>query len=84
MAIIDLLTRIAWATTQINLIALALFALSWALGSAIKGSPIPFREWKEFGNGIRTDALKAAFELALWSGISALISWIAVAVSSSL
>jgi hypothetical protein len=84
MAVTDLLTRIAWTTTQINLIALALFALSWALGSAIKGSPIPFREWKEFGNGIRMDALKAAFELALWSGISALIGWIAVAISSSL
>jgi len=80
----NLLNTIAWLTTQISLIATGLFALSWALGSALAGSPLPFKDWKEFGKGLRTDAIKAAFELMLWSALSALVSWIAAAISSAM
>jgi hypothetical protein len=84
MPISDLLNTIATLTTQITLLATALFGLSWVIGSALAGSPLPFREWKEFGRGLRMDAIKAAFELMLWSALSSLVSWIAVLISSAL
>jgi len=80
----NLLSTIAWLTTQISLIATGIFALAWVIGSLLKGAPIPFRDIKEAGRGIQYDALKAAFELAIWSAISSLISWIAVAISSAM
>jgi hypothetical protein len=83
MPLSDLLNTIATLTTQLTLLATALFGLSWVIGSALAGSPLPFRDWKEFGKGLRTDAIKAAFELMLWSAISALVSWIAVVISSA-
>jgi len=84
MAIADLINTIAWLNTEISLFAALLFTTSWGLGSAIAGSPIPFKEWKEFGKSLRTDAIKACFELMLWSSLSALVSWIAAAISSAI
>ena len=84
MPISNLLNTIAWLTTQISLVATGLFALAWVIGSLLKGAPIPFREIKEAGRGIQNDALKAMFELAMWSAISSLISWIAVLISSAM
>ncbi len=83
MTIQNLLNTIATLTTEITLVATALFALSWALGSALAGSPLPFREWKEFGRGLRSDAIKALFELMMWAGLSSLVSWIAALIASA-
>ena len=84
MTLATLLTTIATLTTQLTLLATALFGLSWVIGSALAGSPLPFKEWKEFGRGLRNDAIKAAFELMLWSAIFALVSWISVIISQSM
>jgi hypothetical protein len=39
MPISALTEKIAWLTTMVSLIAVALFALSWAIGSLLKGAP---------------------------------------------
>lgn len=68
--------------TQLSLLAWTLFAITWIIGSILKGSPIPLREVKEFGHGLMYDAIKAAFWLSVWSTIAALISWIANLLAS--
>jgi hypothetical protein len=74
--------QISTIATQLSLLAWASFGLTWILGSLLKGSPIPLREIKEFGQGLMYDALKAAFWLSVWSTIAALISWIANLLAS--
>jgi hypothetical protein len=74
--------QISTIATQLSLLAWALFGLTWIIGSLLKGSPIPLREIKEFGQGLMYDALKAAFWLSVWSTIAALISWIANLLAS--
>jgi len=83
MPIENLIQTIAWITTQASLVAIGLFALSYAIGSLLKGAPVPFKDIKQFGSGLMNDAIRAAMELALWTSISSLISWIAVVISSA-
>ncbi|MCP8308875.1 MAG: hypothetical protein H3Z53_11290 [archaeon] len=83
MALSGLIQAIALATTQLSLLATALFALSWVIGSLLKGAPIPFKEWKQWGQGLQMDAIKATFELAIWSFIGSLVAWIAYLISLS-
>jgi len=72
---------IAQATTTISLIAIALFAVSWIVGSLLKGSPIPWRDIKEAGNSMQQDALRALLMMSLYSSIAALISWVVNAIA---
>jgi hypothetical protein len=81
MALAELTRIIAMATTQLGLLATALFALSWVIGSLLKGAPIPFKDWKQWGQGLQMDAIKATFELAIWSFIGSLVAWIAYLIS---
>jgi hypothetical protein len=60
-----------------------MFGLSWVVGSMLKGSPLPFREWKEFGNGLQLDAIKATFMMSLYSAIATLLAWIVNAIASA-
>lgn len=83
MPIQALTNTIAQITTTISLISVALFGLSWVVGSLLKGSPLPFREWKEFGNGLQLDAVKATFLMALYSSIASLLTWIVNAIASA-
>ena len=80
----NLIQTINTLTTQIALIATALCALSWMIASALKGAPIPIREFKEYGHGLMLDSVKALFWLAIYSAISALITYIATIISSPL
>jgi len=82
LAVGNLLQAIAWLITQVTLIAAALCALSYAIGCLLKGAPIPFRDIKEAGHGLMMDAIRASFQLALWSAISSLITWIIALISS--
>lgn len=68
--------------TELSLLGWSLLGLTWIIGSIIKGSPIPIREVKEYGQGLMYDALKAAFWLSIWSTVAALISWIASLLAS--
>lgn len=83
MPIAALTTTIAQTVTIISLIAAALFGLSWVVGSLLRGAPLPWRDWKEFGNGLQQDAVKATFLMAMYSSIATLIAWIVNAIASA-
>ncbi|MEM3489539.1 MAG: hypothetical protein QXO75_07810 [Nitrososphaerota archaeon] len=82
MSLQTLTQQLSFLATQLSLLAWALFAVTWIIGSILKGSPIPLREFKEFGHGLMYDTIKAAFWLSMWSTIAALISWIANLLAS--
>ena len=63
-------------TTQLMSIAWLLFLVTWILGWAIRGSPIPIYRVKRAGQGLIEDAVLAAFWMAMGSSIFALISYI--------
>ena len=67
-------------TVQVMAIAWALFVISWAIGWAIRGAPIPIHRIKKAGQSIIEDAVLAAFWMAIGSSIFALISYLASAV----
>ncbi len=71
--IIDLIRNI---TFQIATIAWVLFFLSWVIGWAIKGSPIPFMRVKRVGQDLVEDAVLAAFWLAMGSTIFSIVAYI--------
>jgi hypothetical protein len=83
MPLQTLLQQIAWATTSISLIATAVAALSWGFASLIRGSPIPWREFKEFGEGLGRDAIKSMLYLAAWSSIAALVTWVVTVIATA-
>lgn len=83
MPISTLTNTIAQVTTTISLISVGLFGLSWVVGSLLKGSPIPFREWKEAGNEMQLQAIKATFMMSLYSAIATLLAWIVNAIASA-
>lgn len=63
-------------TVQVVTIAWFMFLLTWFIGWAIKGAPIPFYRLKRTGQSLIEDAVIAAFWLALGSSIFSLISYI--------
>lgn len=83
MPISTLTNTIAQVTTTISLISVGLFGLSWVVGSLLKGSPIPFREWKEAGNEMQLQAIKATFMMSLYSAIATLLAWVVNAIASA-
>ncbi|MCY0883660.1 MAG: hypothetical protein OWQ50_07805 [Acidianus infernus] len=64
-------------TTQITETAWSIFILSWAVGWALRGSPIPIFRIKRGGQDIIEDAIIAAFWLAIGSTVFTLISYLA-------
>ncbi len=74
--IAQLTSKIAETTTSISLIAMGLAGLTYLIGYLFKGSPIPWRDIKEFGNGLTNDAIRAALMMALWTSILSLITWV--------
>lgn len=76
LTIAQLTQKIAETTTSISLISMGLFGLTYLIGYLFKGAPIPWRDIKEFGNGLTNDAIRAALMMALWTSILSLITWI--------
>ena len=70
-------TFITNLTTQVTEIAWSVFILSWAIGWALRGSPIPIFRIKRGGQDIIEDAIIAAFWLAIGSTVFSLISYLA-------
>ena len=68
-------------TAQVVTIAWFMFLLTWFIGWALKGSPIPFYRLKRTGQSLIEDAVVAAFWLALGSSIFSLISYITSNIS---
>lgn len=83
MPISALTNTIAQVTTTISLIAVGLFGLTWIIGSLLRGAYVPFREWKEAGNEMQLQAIKATFMMSLYSVIATLIAWVVNAIASA-
>ncbi|NPA85072.1 MAG: hypothetical protein GXO07_03590 [Crenarchaeota archaeon] len=64
-------------TLKITILAWAVVGLSWVIGWALRGAPIPIARFKRIGHGIVEDAVVAALWLALGSTVFYLISFLA-------
>lgn len=73
--------KIAETTTSVSLIAIGLFGLAYLVGYLFKGAPVPWKDIKEFGHGLTTDAIRSALMLALWTSILSLITWVVSVVA---
>jgi len=73
----SLVTFIENLTSTVTEIGWSLFILAWAVGWALRGSPIPIFRIKRGGQDIVEDAIIAAFFLAIGGTIFYLISYIA-------
>ena len=77
----DLVDFVRQVTTAVMAVAWFIFLVSWAVGWALRGSPIPFRSLKRAGQSLIEDSVVAAFWLALGTTIFALISFVATSIS---
>ncbi len=77
MSFADLVNMIQDWTLKITVIAWALVGLSWVVGWALRGSPIPITRFKRVGHSLIEDAIVAALWLALGSTVFYLISVLA-------
>lgn len=77
MFLIDVISFIQSIIITVTLIAWILFLLSWAIGWAIRGSPIPFMRIKRTGERMVEDAVWAAFWLAMGTTVFAIIAYVA-------
>jgi len=73
----DIIGFIQNLITTITLIAWIMFFLTWVIGWAIRGAPIPFMKLKRTGERLIEDAVWAAFWLAMGTTVFALIAYIA-------
>jgi len=64
-------------TGTVTEIGWSIFILAWAVGWALRGSPIPIFRIKRGGQDILEDAIIAAFFLAIGSTVFYLISYVA-------
>ncbi len=73
----DVVEFIQQIILDVTIIAWVMFFLTWVIGWALKGSPIPFLRVKRAGQRFIEDAVWAAFWLAMGSTVFALIAYIA-------
>ncbi|MET1160780.1 MAG: DNA import protein CedA1 [Thermoprotei archaeon] len=74
---VDVIGFIQNLIVNVTIIAWILFFLTWVIGWAIRGLPIPFMRVKRTGERLIEDAVWAAFWLAMGSTVFALIAYIA-------
>ncbi|NPA97312.1 MAG: hypothetical protein GXO32_06900 [Crenarchaeota archaeon] len=79
----DLVTLIKTFIDKAVVISWFLFLLTWIIGWAIKGSPIPIGKARRVGQGLIEDAVWGAFWIAVGSSIFWLIYYIASLLSTS-
>ena len=77
----DVIEFIRSLTIQVSAIAWVLFFLSWIIGWAIRGSPVPFIRVKRMGQDIIEDSVLAAFWLAMGSTVFAIIAYLVSMIS---
>jgi len=73
---LDLVSFVRQLTVQVMVVAWAIFILTWIVGWAIRGSPIPITRLKKTGHSLVEDAVWAAFWLAMGGTIFSLITYI--------
>jgi len=64
-------------TTRITALAWALFLLTWSLGWALRGAPIPISRVRRTGSSLVEDSVWAAFWLAVGSSLFSLVAYLA-------
>jgi len=81
LAVADLTAKIAEISRDVSLVAIAVAALSWGIGSAMKGIPLPLRELREFSNETMLSALKSIFWLSSFGVLSSLVVYLVSVIS---
>ncbi|MEM0006243.1 MAG: DNA import protein CedA1 [Ignisphaera sp.] len=77
MDIINLIKDLINKTVMVSWL---LFLLTWIIGWAIKGSPIPMGKTRRIGQGLIEDAIWGAF----WVAIGTSVFWLITYISSFL
>ena len=67
---------------RLAIIAWGLFGVSWVIGWALRGSPIPIYRVKRVGQSIVEDSILGAFWLAVGASVFSLILYISSQVTS--
>ncbi|MEM1644362.1 MAG: DNA import protein CedA1 [Ignisphaera sp.] len=80
----DIITLVKDLINKIVIVSWLLFLLTWVIGWAIKGSPIPSGKIRRVGQGLIEDAVWGAFWVAIGTSIFWLISYISTALGNSL
>lgn len=78
----DVISLIKDLIGKIVVISWLLFLLTWILGWAIKGSPIPSGKIRRIGQSLIEDAIWGAFWVAIGTSIFWLISYISSALGN--
>ena len=73
----DIVNLIQDLTLKVSVVAWGLVGLSWVVGWALRGAPIPISRIKRLGHGIVEDALIAALWLALGGTVFYVITFLA-------
>ncbi|MEL9929669.1 MAG: DNA import protein CedA1 [Sulfolobales archaeon] len=72
----DLVVFIRTLAVQAMIVAWAIFILTWMIGWALRGAPIPLTRLKKTGHSLIEDAVWAAFWLAMGGTVFSLIVYI--------
>jgi len=73
----NIISFIQGIIVNVTIVAWVIFFLTWVIGWAIRGLPIPFMRIKRTGERFIEDAVWAAFWLAMGTTVFALIAYIA-------
>lgn len=76
--------QLATVTTEITAVVIALAALSYAFGIALMSSPLSHfsPELATHGTRIKTDSIKALFQIGIYGGITNLVTWTVALLNS--
>jgi len=81
---LDLVSLIEEWTTRVAALAWALFLLTWSIGWAIRGAPIPFSKVKRVGSSLIEDSVWAAFWLAIGATVFKVVTYLASIIAEAL
>ncbi|MEZ0290212.1 MAG: DNA import protein CedA1 [Sulfolobales archaeon] len=72
----DIVSFIRGIALEIMIIAWVIFVITWMIGWALRGAPIPMTRLKKTGHSLIEDAVWAAFWLAMGGTVFSLIIYI--------
>lgn len=77
-------SQLAAVTTEITAVVIALAALSYAFGIALVSTPLTHfaPSLAEHGTRIKTDSIKALFQIGIYGGITNLVTWTVALLNS--
>ena len=81
---LDLVSLIQEWTTRVTALAWALFLLTWSIGWALRGAPIPFSRVKRAGSSLIEDSVWAAFWLAVGTTVFKVVTYLASIIAQAL